>query len=59
MSKKVIISVLGGVATVEEKSKDVEVIIIDYDVEGIEEEFLQEDEDGEEYNRIEFPAEEE
>ena len=55
MEKRVvIISVDGGVVDVEEKPDDVEVIIKDYDIEGIEEDDdrLMEDEEGEYINRV-------
>lgn len=54
MEKRVvIISVDGGVVDVEQKPDDVEVIIKDYDIEGIEEDDrLMEDESGEYINRV-------
>jgi hypothetical protein len=47
--EKVIIIVQGGVADVFQKSKNVEVEIRDYDIDGTEEDRLQKDKDGDEY----------
>ena len=55
MSRKVVISVSGGVADVESQPDDVCVEIIDYDVEGSEDE-LEQDEDGNDCRISVFPA---
>jgi uncharacterized lipoprotein YddW (UPF0748 family) len=54
MKEKVMISIFGGVAEVEELSNNVEVVIKDYDIEGIDldDKNVEEDEHGEYIERI-------
>ena len=52
--QKVIVTVSGGIADVTEKPNDLEVEIRDYDVEGMEEDVLKTDEDGDKYREMIF-----
>ena len=45
--KRVVVTVSGGVATVFKNDPEIEVVILDYDVDGVDEERLSEDYEGE------------
>jgi len=51
---KVIITINGGCADIAEKPDDVEVIIRDYDVDGVDDAVLQTDGDGDRYQEMIF-----
>lgn len=49
---KIILSVNSGIIEVVQKSRDVELEVRDYDIEGYDEDLLEEDADGNEFRRI-------
>ena len=59
MKNKVLILINGGCVQVEYKPDNIEIEIRDYDTDGVDEEVLQKDEDGDEYQEMIFPAENE
>lgn len=60
MSKpnQVIITIRGGVAEVASKPSNIEVVLRDYDIQGVEEERLQRDVDGDPYVECVHPVDE-
>ena len=57
-ANQVIITIRGGVAELASKPANIEVILRDYDVQGIEEERLQRDADGDRYIECVHPVDE-